>query len=69
MQDAVKEKLVVQKQSDCWNCGHQKIGGDSFLGVCLARGKEIPSWVVDKGCSKFTTKYKKVIKVNQLSLL
>ena len=61
-----KEKEV--NGTDCWNCSHQKLGGDSFLGVCKERGKEIPAWVVDTGCSKYRTKFK-VIKVEQLSLL
>ena len=56
-------------EKDCWNCAHQKLGGDSFLGVCRERGKEIPAWVIDKGCSKFTTKFKVVVKAKQLSLL
>ena len=63
------EKEKKEDGTDCWNCGHQKLGGDSFLGVCKERGKEIPTWVVDKGCSKYTTKFKVIVKSKQLSLL
>ena len=62
------EKEKREDGIDCWNCNHQKIGGNTFLGVCKERDKDIPSWVVDKGCSKYTTKYKVIVK-EQLSLL
>ena len=57
---------------NCWNCKYQKIGGETLLGICLIKNKEISPLVVDKGCSKFTTKYKKIKpqdKKEQLSLL
>ena len=63
---------MEEVKNDCWSCGHQKIGGNTFLGICLIRNDEIPPLVVDKGCSKFTTKYKKIKpqdKKEQLSLL
>ena len=60
--------MIETTETDCWNCSHQKIGGNTFLGICKERDKEIPTWVVDKGCSKYTTKFK-AIEVEQLSLL
>ena len=60
--------MIETTETDCWNCSHQKIGGNTFLGICKERDEGIPTWVVDKGCSKYTTKVKP-IKVEQLSLL
>lgn len=47
----------------CWECDYQRIGGDTFLGICTyfsrERGKEdkeIPPHVVDAGCKLFKQK-------------
>ena len=65
--------LIKEQKKDCWSCDYQKIGGNTFLGICLIRNKEIPALGVDKGCSKFTTKCEEVIpqerKIEQLSLI
>ena len=51
---------------NCWDCGLNKLGGNTFFGYCLyweqlgKEKKEIPPDIVDKGCkfwrSKFTQK-------------
>ena len=45
---------------NCWDCNYQKIGGDSFLGICTwfskhrnMRDKEILPSKVDIGCKYF----------------
>jgi hypothetical protein len=46
----------------CWDCGLNKLGGINLFGKCqwYKEPKEIPPYVVDKGCkfwrSKFTQK-------------
>ncbi len=52
---------MSEKQA-CWNCKFQKIGGDTFLGVCTyfstigKENKDITTPVVDKGCKFWSSK-------------
>lgn len=50
-------EVLTNKDTPCWSCRFQKIGGYTFLGQCRkpARNnptgeKEIPPEIVDKGC-------------------
>ena len=59
----------MEEDKSCWECSYNKIGGDSFLGRCKVRSlEEIPPHIVDKGCSKWISKWKKV-ESKQLSLI
>ena len=46
----------------CWSCGRQRIGGDTFLGICTyfesvgKDNKPIPVDVVDRGCKFWRAK-------------
>jgi hypothetical protein len=48
--------------SSCWDCSLQKIGGDTFLGLCKRfeadgkEAKEIKPARVDVGCKFFEAK-------------
>ena len=59
----------MKEDRSCWECLYNKKGGTTFLGRCQERNlKDIPSHVVDKGCSKWITRWK-IAKTNQLPLL
>jgi hypothetical protein len=47
-------------ENNCWNCGWNRLGGNTLMGVCwwfvkkLGYAKEIPRDVCDKGCKFWT---------------
>lgn len=52
--------ISVTSDRSCWDCAHQQIAGDTFLGKCTwfskhkrEKDKEIPPDVVDIGCKHF----------------
>ena len=48
----------MKEDRSCWECLHNKIGGNTFLGRCKTRNlKDIPPHIVDKGCSKWISKF------------
>jgi len=47
----------------CWTCAYQRIGGDTFLGLCACpaknnpdRNKPIPPAIIDQGCGNWKPK-------------
>ena len=58
----------MKEDRSCWECLHNKIGGNTFLGRCQERNlKDIPPYVVDKGCKRWVSKCRKV-EIKQLPL-
>jgi len=56
----------MEEDKSCWECLYQQRGGNTFLGKCKTRDlKDIPPHIVDKGCPRWKTKWRKV---EQLSL-
>lgn len=53
---------MSETSKSCWNCGHQQIGGPTFLGLCTyfatvgKSNKEIPPNMVDVGCKQWIPK-------------
>ena len=47
---------LAQTEKSCWDCSRQRIGGDTFLGICTyfesvgKDNKPIPVDMVDRGC-------------------
>ena len=53
----------VDTDRSCWTCEYQRIGGDTFLGLCAfpaknnpKRDKPIPPAFVDTGCRNWKAK-------------
>jgi hypothetical protein len=50
---------MPDKAKSCWTCGHQQIGGPTFLGLCTyfatvgKPNKEIPPNMVNVGCKQW----------------
>ena len=59
----------MKEDRSCWECLYHKIGRFSLLGRCQERNlKDIPPHIVDKGCPRWNSKWKKV-EYKQLSLV
>ena len=56
----IKQSLLNRLNKCCWNCSYQKLGGINLLGKCswFKEPKEIPTKIVDTGCSKWLNKVK-----------
>ena len=58
------------KGRSCWTCAYQKLGGDTFLGVCTyfstvgRENKEIPPHIVDIACQFWRAKQGAVLDGN-----
>ena len=54
---------TVDTDRSCWTCQYQRLGGDTFLGLCSYpaknnpnRDKPIPPAFVDTGCGNWKAK-------------